>query len=292
MGKEPYTMRYPVVSGLFYPDERSELESMIDSYIDEVDSDALYESIRRQTGISDPAQRMPMILVAPHAGLIFSGKVQARSYILLKGKKVDTAIIIGPSHHKSFRGISVGLDDAYSTPLGISTVDLEFSERLMGACSVIVENEKAHLSEHVVEVQLPFLQRLYPEVKIVSLLFGEQDLETVDILYRSLAETMDELKRNYIVIASSDLSHYHTKPDAARLDDAAIKSIVKMDPKAFCTDITAGKAEACGAGAIMTGILLARERGLGKSAILYHIDSGEVSGDRRKVVGYVSAVMY
>ena len=292
MGEKSYTLRHPVVSGLFYPDEKPELESMIDSYLDSVDTDELFESIKRQTGITAPQQRMPVVLVAPHAGLIFSGKVQARSYILLRDRKVDTAIILGPAHHKSFSGISVGLDNAYSTPLGISRVDLEFSEQLMETCSAVVENEKAHLSEHVVEVQLPFLQRLYPEVQVVSLLFGEQDFETVTALHRGLAETMDALKRSYIVVASSDLSHYHSKVDAARLDDTTIQGIVRMDPKGFYDDITAGKAEACGAGAIITGILLARERGLGKSAILCHIDSGEVSGDRRRVVGYVSAVMY
>jgi len=292
MKKGSYTLRHPVVSGLFYPDQAGELESMIDSYLAEIDTEALYSDIRSQTEIPDPEQKVPVVLVAPHAGFIFSGKVQAYSYILLKRRKVDTAIIIGPSHHKRFKGVSVDLDDAYSTPLGVSKIDREFSERLKAECSAIVEDDKAHLSEHVIEVQLPFLQRLYPEVSIVSLLFGEQDRDTVETLYRALAGTMNKVKRSYVVIASSDLSHYHSAADAARLDGNAIRGIKSMDPEEFYADIASGKAEACGAGAVMTGILLAKERGLGRSAVLCHTDSGVMSGDRRRVVGYVSAAMY
>jgi AmmeMemoRadiSam system protein B len=287
-----FTMRYPVVSGLFYPDDRQELESMVDNYLEEVDTGELYRDITDQTSFSDPEKRPPVVLVVPHAGFIFSGRVQARAYVLLKSHRVDTAIIMGPSHQKRFKGVSIALDDAYSTPIGISRVDQEFSKNLMQRSDIFVENEKAHLSEHVIEVQLPFLQRLSPEIGIVSLLFGDQDPLTVKSLCGALAGTMNALERNYIVIASSDLSHYHTSKDAARLDSAAIQGIMRMEAGEFYDDILSGKAEACGAGAIMAGILLARERGYGKSAILSYIDSGEVSGDRRQVVGYISAVMY
>ena len=292
MKKESYALRHPVVNGLFYPDEKSERESMIDRYRAEIDIEELYKDIRSQTEIPDPEQKLPVALVAPHAGFIFSGKVQACSYILLKAHKVDTAIIIGPSHHRRFKGVSVDLDDAYSTPLGVSKIDREFSQKLKTECSAIVENDKAHLSEHVIEVQLPFLQRIYKEVRIVSLLFGEQDRDTVEMLYGALADTMNKVQRNYIVIASSDLSHYHSAADAARLDGNVIRGIKSMDPEKFYADITSGNAEACGAGAVMTGILLAKKRGAGKSAVLCHTDSGEMSGDRRRVVGYVSAAMY
>ncbi|MBN2322413.1 MAG: AmmeMemoRadiSam system protein B [Spirochaetes bacterium] len=287
-----YTLRHPVVSGLFYPDDKTELQSAVDSYLEEVDTNALYEIIGRQTSIENPQSLTPIVLVAPHAGFIFSGRVQASSYALLKNRTVDTAVIMGPSHLDRFDGVALALDDAFSTPLGISRVDKEFSLRLAEICTVTSENEKAHLSEHVVEVQLPFLQRLFPSVRIVSLLFGGHDLETVTSLYEALCETMDTVKRRYIVIASSDLSHYHPRTDAVVLDDAVIRGIEKMDPESLYADITAGRAEACGSGAILTGILLARKKGLGKSAILRRMDSGEVSGDRKRVVGYVSAAMY
>jgi len=291
-----YMLRHPVVSGLFYPDDKTELQSAVDSYLEEIDMNALFETIRRQTLIERPETRTPVVLVAPHAGFIFSGRVQASSYALLQGRTVDTAVIMGPSHQKRFDGVSVALDDAFSTPLGISRVDVEFSNRLAkhleAACRVTSENEKAQLTEHVVEVQLPFLQRLFPSVRIVSLLFGGHDIETVTSLYEALCDTMDALKRRYIVIASSDLSHYHPRTDAAQMDDSVIQGIAKMDPESLYDDIATGRAEACGSGAILTGILLARKKGLGRSAILRRMDSGEVSGDRRRVVGYVSAAMY
>ena len=292
MIKKSYTLRHPVVSGLFYPDEEGELLSTVDSYLEGIDMKSLYREIEKQTEIDDPENRVPVAVVAPHAGFIFSGKVQACSYVLLKDRKIDTAIIIGPSHHKRFTGVSVGLDDAYSTPLGVSKVDLQFSETLKDRCSLIVENEKAHLTEHVIEVQLPFLQRLFPEAKIVSLLFGEQDHDAALKLSKALSDTMNSMEQNYIVIASSDMSHYHSAADAARLDGNAIRDIKSMDADLFYEDIVSGKAEACGAGAVMTGIFLARERGMGRSAVLCHTDSGETSGDRRRVVGYVSAALY
>ena len=291
-----YTLRHPAVSGLFYPDDKTELKSAVDSYLEEVDMNSLFETIRRQTSIERPETRMPVVLVAPHAGYIFSGRVQASSYALLQGHTVDTAIIMGPSHLSRFDGVSVTLDDAFSTPLGISRVDVEFSKclakRLASTRCAASDNEKAHLSEHAVEVQLPFLQRLFPSARIVSLLFGGHDLETVASIYEALSDTMDGLKRRYIVIASSDLSHYHSRTDAVKLDDVIIRGMMKMEPQSLYDEISAGRAEACGSGAILTGMFLARKKGSGRSAILRRMDSGEVSGENRRVVGYVSAAMY
>ena len=292
MSENQNTLRHPVVSGLFYPDHKDELESVITSYLEQIDTGSLYRDISKQTGIDSPDQKTPVSLIVPHAGYIFSGKVQAHGYVLLKNKTIDTAIIMGPAHQGSFKGISVTLDDAYSTPIGITHVDIEFSKSLLAGSDIIVQEESSQLSEHAVEVQLPYIQLLFPEAKIVPLLFGNQDLESATRLFRLLDETMNSMQKEYIVITSSDLSHYHPSADAIKLDGTAIEDIKKMDTDSFNSNIASGKSEACGSGAILTGMMLARERGLGKSAVLCHMNSGEVSGDRRRVVGYLSAALY
>ena len=293
---DSYTLRHPAVSGLFYPDDEAALRTAVDSYLEEVDIKTLFDSVRSQTSIGRPEEKTPLVLVAPHEGFMFSGRVQASAYALVRGSTVDTVIVMGPSHQTRFKGVSVARDDAFSTPLGISGVDREFSERLIkrlpASGGVAAGDEKAHLSEHAVEVQLPFLQRLFPSARIVSLLFGDYDLGTVTSLRDALCDTMDELKGGYLTVASSDLSHYHPRTEAASLDDTVIRGILRMDPETLYADMEAGRAEACGSGAILTGMLLANKRGEGRSAVLRRMDSGEVSGDRRKVVGYVSVVMY
>jgi AmmeMemoRadiSam system protein B len=292
MKKGRSTLRHPVVSGLFYPDQKDELESVIVSYLEGIDTESLYLDIKKQTGIDSPEERMPIALIVPHAGYIFSGKVQAHGYALLEEKSVDTVIIMGPAHQENFRGISVTLDDAYATPIGITRVDVEFSKRLLEGSDLIVQEERAQLSEHAVEVQIPFIKHLFPDAKIVPLLFGNQDLDTAGKLSELINDAMNSIKKRYIVIASSDLSHYHPSAEANSLDRIVIDDIRNMDSASFYANIKSGESEACGSGAILTGIMLAKERGHGAAAILCHMNSGEVSGDRRKVVGYLSAVMY
>jgi len=290
--RKEYTLRHPVVNGLFYPDKKSELENIVTEYMEKADKKSLYESIREQTGLRNPEEVLPLALIVPHAGYIFSGKVQAYSYSLLVNSPVDTAVIIGPSHQKSFEGLSVNLDNAYKTPLGNVEVDLDFSNELNSYNDNIFINEEAHLSEHAIEVQLPFIQTVMKEVKIVPVLIGEQNWENSELLKNAIISTMKKLPKNYVVIISSDLSHYHPHVEAITLDKLLLEDIKNMNAQSFYDNIQSGKSEACGFGGILTGIMLSSETGKKKSAILHYMNSGEVSGDRKKVVGYLSAALY
>lgn len=287
-----FTSRHPVVSGLFYPDNREELERSIESYLADIDRETLYATIREQINKQEIIDSPPTALICPHAGYIFSGRVQAYSYALLDNAEVDTAIIIGPAHQKAFKGISVNLDHAYETPLGAVKVDLEFAEMLISHSKYIFCNEEAHLQEHAVEIQIPFLQKVLPKAVMVPILFGEQNWEMSKLLRDALISAMEKLQKRYLVIVSSDLSHYHTHVDAAELDGRLIKDIKAMNPQSFYEGIQSGKSEACGFSALLTGIMLSKKLGKGKAAILYHTDSGEISGDRKRVVGYLSAALY
>ena len=290
--KKEHTQRHPIVNGLFYPDSKEDLENMIQEYIDKVDKDKLIEDVNEQTGLKNAGEIPPLVLIAPHAGYIFSGKVQAYSYRLIKDIDIQTAIIIGPAHQKHFKGISVNLDDVYKTPAGLIEVDLESARQLVSHDGKFSLNEEAHLSEHSIEVQLPFLKIIQPGIKIVPILIGEQNWETSEILNNAIIALMKETSKKIVIIASTDLSHYHSHVEALSLDKVLRRDVINMDPQAFYKNVQECNSEACGFGGILTGMMLANELGEGKSAELLYMDSGEVSGDRNEVVGYLSAAMY
>jgi hypothetical protein len=290
--KTEYTLRHPVVNGLFYPDDREELENTVRGYMERVDGAALHDLIYEHTGLDEQEQEMPLAIIAPHAGYVFSAKVQAYAYAPLKHAKIDTAIIIGPAHQKNYPGISVNDDNAYRTPLGDIEVDLECVGKLQSFHRAIGINEEAHLSEHALEVQLPFIQTVLREAKIVPVLFGEQNWENSQLLKDALVSTMKEMPKNYIIIVSSDLSHYHSHVEAFALDRVLLEDVKHVDARSLYEHLKVGKTEACGYGGILTAIMLSRELGQGKSAILNYMDSGEVSGERKKVVGYLAAALY
>ena len=290
--EKEYTLRHPVVSGLFYPDRENDLRQTVEEYLSKVDRQSLVRDVGTQTGISNPEGELPLVLVSPHAGYIFSGEVQAYGFSLLIGKSVDAAVIIGPAHQVSFEGVSVNLDNAYETPLGLVEVDLNMANRLVSLDGRLKTKEEAHLAEHSIEVQLPFLKEVLPDAKIVPVLMGEQTWETAVLLKDALVRALNADTKKYVIIVSSDLSHYHSRIEALELDQALIHSLKQMDAEALFASIQSGSAEACGFGGILTGIMLSKELGRGKSAVLAYRDSGEVSGDRRRVVGYLSAVMY
>jgi AmmeMemoRadiSam system protein B len=287
-----YTLRHPVVSGLFYPDSEQELAQTVAGYIGKVDGGSLARVIVEQTGISEPLSLTPIALVAPHAGYIFSGMVQAHSYSLLQDRDIDTVVVVGPAHQVSFKGLSVNLDNAFKTPLGNAEVDLEFAKELTSFDTHISQNEESHLAEHAIEVQLPFVQKVLPNARIVPILIGDQRWESAVLLKDAVASAVKKLGRRCVLIASTDLSHYHSHVEAVELDTVLINDLKKMNAESLFSNIQSGNSEACGFGGIVTGILLSRELGRGKSAVLSYRDSGEVSGDRRRVVGYLSAVMY
>jgi len=287
--EKAHTVRFPVVNGLFYPDSKAELEQSIEGYLDRVNVESLFELITEQTGMQDI---VPIAVVSPHAGYIFSGSVQAYSYSILRSFSFDTVIVIGPSHQTPFDGISVNLDVAYETPLGKLEVNLDFAEKLIAQNECITHHEDAHLNEHSIEVQLPFLQICVPGARIVPVLLGTQSIDNSCILSDALIAIIKKMPGSYITVVSTDLSHYHSHVDAAAMDGVIIEDLRSMDPERLSRHIAEGKSEACGFGGILTGILLSQARGAGKCAILQYRDSGEVSGDRRNVVGYLSAALY
>lgn len=230
-------------------------------------------------------------IVAPHAGYDYSGHIAASAYKVLEGREFEAVVVVAPSHTKFFRGISVYNGGSYETPLGILPTHTAFAKRLSRvAPSTIYLSNMGHTggsgAEHAIEVQLPFLQIVLGSFKLVAVVMGEQ--QEWHVLGDALASLAGE--KPVLLVASSDLSHYHPAPKALRLDTAVRDGLKAFDPGALSHAFEAGKGEACGAGPILACLHAARSLGATRSLITGFGNSGEFSGDDSGVVGYLSAV--
>ena len=266
--------RTPSVAGVFYPGDRKELASLVDRYLKEAPANPC-------------AGEEIVALIAPHAGYLYSGKVAACAYKQIQGKDYDLVVLIGPSHSMEFEGASLYAGDYYETPLGKVPVDKSLTQVLIRQDKTLRPLLQAHQKEHSLEVQLPFLQRSLGEFSLLPLLMGSQSLSSCKAVSAALVKVLKGKKA--LLVASSDLSHYHPGKMAKRLDDAAIEAISAMDGPALIHRMEAGSCELCGAGPVAAVLLAAKEMGAGHVCILKYADSSEVSRDSSAVVGYLSA---
>ncbi|MCH9006477.1 AmmeMemoRadiSam system protein B [candidate division KSB1 bacterium] len=266
-------VRRSVVAGMFYPCEQEVLEQELDRLFDSVGECEAVGEIKA--------------LISPHAGYQYSGKIAAAGYKQLQNYDVSTIAIISPNHHEYFDGISVFAGKAYETPLGLLQVDQGLAEALVNYDDVIMSSWSGHLAEHAVEVQLPFLQRIFRDVKIIPIVMGRQDYEMSVLLGEALAHVLSSVP--FLVIASSDLSHYHPYHEAIAIDSDTISTLEHLDETELIERIEAHQCEACGGGPIAAAMLAAKKAGANHTEVFAQCNSGDVSGDRSRVVGYVSA---
>jgi MEMO1 family protein len=278
-------VRMPAVAGLFYPGEKAALSKAVDSLL-----------------AAAPDHYIPRLkaLVCPHAGYEFSGQTAATAYKLLAGRDVQTVVVIGPSHYALFQGACIPNADAYKTPLGLVPISSKVKElalikpfELEPQCLVQrpgwyrqspkpapgAGQDTPETWEHSVEVQVPFLQRVLKNFQLLPVVIGEPDPAQVA---KVLASVVDD---KTIFVASSDLSHYHTYQVAKGLDDRCVKAICDLDIAAM-----AGQ-EACGKQPILVLLHLARQKGW-KAQVLDYRNSGDVTGDKDRVVGYTAVAFY
>jgi AmmeMemoRadiSam system protein B len=268
-------IRKPAVAGLFYPASKNKLEAEIQTLLSISNSEKSFNNI--------------FGIVVPHAGYIYSGRTASYAFNLLKDKEIKTVIIISPSHREYFPGISIYDGDGYETPLGIVEVDKDMTEKLTGESRIIFKGIEGHMQEHAIEVQIPFLQFVLKDFKIVPIVMGDQGDLFVDELSEKLSITVDD---KTIVIASSDLSHYYSDDAADKLDSIVEKRILDFDFDGLRKDFQMKNCEACGGGAIVSMMKTASVLNRKKSEVLNRSNSGDITGERKEVVGYLSAVIY
>ena len=249
-----------------------------------------------RTCISDFLQRVPeqvvpgdiVGLVAPHAGYIYSGQVAAYAYKMLQGLIFDAVIVIGPSHHFAFRGISLDNHDGYETPLGTVPLDGLLADRIRAESHLVSAVPAAHVPEHAIEIQLPFLQYVLGKFSFVPLLMGSQDRKTCEDLATAIVRAVGPKK--VLVVGSSDLSHFHSYNQALQMDALALGYWAKMDAPGFLKGLEEKQFEACGGGPAAVTMLAAEKMGASRAKLLRYANSGDVAGDKQSVVGYGAAV--
>jgi AmmeMemoRadiSam system protein B len=273
-------IRQPSVSGMFYAGNAKELEQQIEwCYKHELGPGAIPQ-------VNNKGPREVIAIIAPHAGYYYSGPVAAHAYKALADDGIfDTAVILGPSHTGYGHPVSLWAGAAWSTPLGEIEIDKELAQRLLG--EVIRADEDAHIYEHSIEVQVPWLQYLYKKVKIVPITMLAQDMETA----RAVGKAISQAGNNLIIIASTDFTHYEPHSVAMEKDGSVIEAIVALDEQELYKRCEILNCTMCGYGPVASAIVAAKEMKAQSSSLLKYATSGDTSGDFARVVGYGSIVI-
>ncbi|MFH1613322.1 MAG: AmmeMemoRadiSam system protein B [bacterium] len=269
-------MRKPSVAGLFYPEKEKELKKMINSFLEKTNVSLIKEDI--------------FALISPHAGYIYSGEIAAFNYKILQEKKPEIVILIGPSHQALLKGISIYEKGKFKTPLGEVEIDEELAEKIKNYHKIIYNDPIAHIKEHSLEVQLPFLQVVLKKFKIVPILINEPSLEMCNILADAIINNFGNKK--VVLIASTDLSHYHSYNKSCELDEKAISIIKELDAAKLLESVKNNECELCGLASVLTTIIASKKMKCNEVSLLKYANSGDTSGDKSKVVGYCSMAIY
>ncbi len=271
-------VREPAVSGTFYPAHPDVLKREVEGYL--------------ARAVIEPIDGQVLGMVSPHAGYVYSGQVAAHGYKAVMGTAVDTVVVIAPSHRVRFEGVALMGSGAYRTPLGDVGVDEELGRIIVQGSPVLVENAGAHVGEHSLEVQVPFLQVALKDFQLLPLIMGSQTLKNCRLLAESIVKAAKDTRKRLLVVGSTDLSHYYSYTAAMKLDTVAVRYLAAFDEKGLAAALDKNEYEACGAGPMITAMMAARGLGADRGRVMKYANSGDVSGDRSAVVGYVSALFF
>jgi AmmeMemoRadiSam system protein B len=267
------------IAGTWYPGDPQQLASSIDGYLAEA--------------ISEPVIGQIKAIIVPHAGHRYSGKVAAFAYHSILGLPIKNIVVISPMHQYFPARLLTTAHDAYETPLGPISVNQEMVHQLDLVLKASLGEGLTRVArdqEHSLEIQLPFLQRVYPEgFNLLPVMLRDQSPDVTQALARALVQVLPE---HSLLVASSDLSHFYNEKDARLLDDAILEAVQHFSPEDLYQVEAKSRGFACGLGAIACVLWAARELGANQAEILNQATSGDVTGDRSSVVGYASAVVY
>jgi AmmeMemoRadiSam system protein B len=269
-------IRPAAVAGTWYPGTEATLAAAVDAHLAAADREGEFLA-------GDL-----VALIAPHAGLMYSGPVAAHAYRLLRGRRFDVAVLVGPSHFSGFDGVALYAAGGFETPFGVLPIDGPCAGAI-AAAPIVREQPAPHAREHSLEMQLPFLARIAPGVPIVPLLMGYQTADTAAALGDALANALRG--RRALIVASTDLSHYHDAAAAAALDAVVIDCVRRFDADSLQAALSVTPEHACGGGPTVAVMRAARALGARDAVVLNYADSGDVSGDKSSVVGYLAAAL-
>ncbi len=265
-------IRQPAVAGTFYPDQPERLRSDL--------------SVLLAQGRHD---RTASGIVVPHAGYVFSAAIAARAY---KAVEIpQTVLLLGPDHHGFGAQASVFAAGSWRTPLGDVPVDEDLAARLLADCDLLEADERGHRREHSIEVQLPFLQLLRPDVRILPISLGHAELDDWLHLGRQIGRSLSQLETKVLLVASSDMNHFKSAADTTQIDKLAITQMENYAPADLFTLVRDQGISMCGVNPVVVMLEAARELGARSCQLLEYNHSGVVNGDMQSVVGYAALIV-
>lgn len=267
-------VRKSILAGTWYPGSNRELKATVDRYLANV----------------PPALQVGDLigLIAPHAGYVYSGQVAAYAYKQVQGlHPFDVVVVVSPLHRQYHGDFAINESDGYETPLGLVQVDRDLIDALSGKLQVSPVRVD---DEHSIEIQLPFLQRTLSGFTLLPIMQGNQSLDACRALSEALAGVLQDKKA--LLIGSTDLSHFHSYDRAVQLDRIVQDHVNSNDAMGLADSLAAGRSEACGGGPVICVMLAAQALGADQAKVLHYANSGDVTGDRSRVVGYLAAALY
>jgi len=273
----PQDIRKSIIAGSWYPGRPETLHSEIQGF---------FKAVADTPGPSGEL----MALIVPHAGYVYSGGVAAYAYKLLLARTFTQVVIIAPSHRYPFKGASIDQKTGYETPLGVIPVDRSLAQAIADKSPIFKYVPGGHDQEHSLEIQLPFLQETLKNFSIVPIVQGSQDQSTCEEIARALAEVLKGKK--VLLVASTDLSHFHPYEQAKTLDKKILDRVAAFDEKGLMQDLIQDHVEACGGGPMFTVMKTAKLLSANQAYVLRYANSGDVTGDRSGVVGYMAAAIF
>jgi len=279
-------LRQPVVAGAFYPDNPDMLKKVIeDCFLDK----SGVSMIPELNSFND--NEYPVHIMVPHAGYQYSGAIASQGYCeIVQNGFPDVFIILSPNHTGFGSEVSVFNEGEWVTPLGSVGVDDEFANSIISFSDIATADFAAHIHEHSIEVQLPFLQYFSNDFKIVPITMGSQTFTASSDLAKAIFEAGNELDKSYCVIASTDLSHFNNQEKANKVDGFVLEDISEMNEFKLFEEVVQYNITMCGYGPVMTTISLSKMSGKNDCEILAYGTSGDVTGDLSSVVGYASGI--
>jgi len=267
-------IRKPVWAGQFYEADPARLSRALDLYLS---SDQAAPEGKELVG-----------LICPHAGYVYAGRVAGEAYALARNKKIETVIIIGPSHQYGFEGCSIYGKGGFETPLGVAEVDENLAREISRA-SGFGFVPQAHQKEHSVEVQVPYIQKTWPSARIVPIVMGYQSTDTIEALSSALYKALKG--KNALVVASTDMSHFLTKEEANQIDRRTIELVKNLQINTLARKVERAENIMCGGGPVLALLKYAQKLGRAEVQEVSYSDSAAAGGPTDRVVGYFSALV-
>ncbi|MDI6840961.1 MAG: AmmeMemoRadiSam system protein B [bacterium] len=283
--REP-EVRPPAVAGAWYPANKQELQLMVQGFLDKVKVDKVDGDIYG--------------FMVPHAGYVYSGQTAAYAFKQILGRRYNTVILIGPPHRAYIRGVSIYAEGYFKTPLGLVEVDADLSNKIIKESKHFSFTKATHIEEHSLEAELPFLQMVLKDFKIVPVLIGQVGIDVCEELSKAILKYIKG-RKDVLIVASSDMSHYPRYEDACVVDNATLESIKSFNPyeviKVSEQQLNKGVAELhctlCGELAVITTMMVAKGLGANEVKVLNYANSGDLPiGDKNRVVGYGAVAFY